>query len=86
MVEAGVDIVEIGLPYSDPLMDGPTIQAAVAAVPGQRVEPGRRAGAPSSAVAETGAPTLVMTYWNPIERIGVRGVRRAAGRGRRGRA
>jgi tryptophan synthase alpha chain len=70
MVENGVDIVEIGLPYSDPLMDGPTIQAAV--------EIALRAGtttrdvlATVEAVAATGAPTLVMSYWNPIERYGV---------------
>ncbi len=70
MVEGGVDVVEVGLPYSDPLMDGPTIQAAVDAA--------RQAGTTTgdvlrtvSEVAATGAPALVMTYWNPIERYGV---------------
>jgi tryptophan synthase alpha chain len=70
MVEAGVDIVEVGLPYSDPLMDGPTIQAAVE----QSLRSGtttRDVLATVEAVAATGAPTLVMTYWNPIERYGV---------------
>jgi tryptophan synthase alpha chain len=69
MVDGGVDIVEIGLPYSDPLMDGPTIQEAV--------EGALRAGTTTDdvldtvqAVAATGTPTLVMTYWNPIERFG----------------
>lgn len=69
MVASGVDIVEIGLPYSDPLMDGPTIQAAVhqALTHGSSVA---HVLDTVAAVAATGAPTLVMSYWNPIERIG----------------
>lgn len=70
LVEAGVDVVEVGLPYSDPLMDGPVIQDAVDAA--------LRAGATTrdvlrtvEAVAATGAPTVVMTYWNPVESYGV---------------
>jgi tryptophan synthase alpha chain len=69
MVEAGVDIVEVGLPYSDPLMDGPTVQAAVQ----QSLDGGSSlAGvlATVTEVARTGAPTLIMSYWNPIERVG----------------
>jgi len=75
MVEAGVDIVEVGLPYSDPLMDGPTIQAAVE-VALQHHTSTDDVLASVRAVADTGAPALVMTYWNPILR---RGVRRFAG-------
>ena len=70
MVDAGVDVIEVGLPYSDPLMDGPTIQRAVDAA--------LRAGTTTAAVMRTveavaacGVPTLVMTYWNPVERYGV---------------
>lgn len=70
MVEAGCDAIEIGLPYSDPVMDGPTIQAAAQAAldGGVRTADVLRV---VEAVAETGVPTLVMTYWNPIERYGV---------------
>ena len=82
---AGVDIVEIGLPYSDPLMDGPTIQAAVAAVPGRPDRPSPTCCSTVSASGATGAPTLVMSYWNPIERRGCRRLREGAGRGRRRR-
>lgn len=70
MVESGVDVVEIGLPYSDPLMDGPVIQAAAdqALANGTTTADVLRT---VHAVAQTGAPTLVMSYWNPIERYGV---------------
>lgn len=69
MIEAGVDLVEVGLPYSDPVMDGPTIQAAAEAalVNGTRVDDVFRVVEASAA----GAPTVVMTYWNPVERRGV---------------
>ena len=70
MVSAGVDVVEIGLPYSDTLMDGPVIQEAVhrALEGGVRVTDVLRT---VEAVAATGAPVLVMTYWNPIDHYGV---------------
>jgi tryptophan synthase alpha chain len=70
MVAAGVDVVEVGLPYSDPLMDGPTIVAAVDAA----LAAGVRTADVLRTVAEVApsAPTVVMTYWNPVERYGVR--------------
>lgn len=70
MVAAGCDVIEIGLPYSDPVMDGPTIQAAAQ----QALDNGVRTRdvlRTVEAVAATGVPTLVMTYWNPIEKYGV---------------
>ena len=70
MIDAGVDAVEVGLPYSDPVMDGPVIQRA-----SQRaLEAGVRTRdvlATVEAVASAGVPVLVMTYWNPVERYGV---------------
>ena len=70
MVQAGCDVIEVGLPYSDPVMDGPTIQAAAqrALEGGVRTTDVLRT---VEAVAATGVPTLVMTYWNPVERYGV---------------
>jgi tryptophan synthase alpha chain len=70
MVDSGCDVIEVGLPYSDPVMDGPTIQAAAQ----QALEGGIRTRdvlRTVEAVAATGAPTVVMTYWNPVERYGV---------------
>jgi tryptophan synthase alpha chain len=70
MARSGVDILEIGLPYSDPLIDGPVIQEAVhrALEAGVRVTDVLRT---VEAVSAAGVPALVMTYWNPIEHYGV---------------
>lgn len=70
MVQHGVDIVEIGLPYSDPVMDGPVIQqAALSAIEaGERI---RGVFDAVEAVAAAGAVPLVMSYWNLIFHYGV---------------
>jgi tryptophan synthase alpha chain len=70
MAGSGVDILEIGLPYSDPLMDGPVIQEAVhrALEGGVHVADVLRT---VEAVAAAGVAVQVMTYWNPIDRYGV---------------
>jgi tryptophan synthase alpha chain len=69
-VEAGADAIEIGVPYSDPGIDGPVIQEAVdvAVRAGVGIRDVLRA---VEAVAAAGAVPVVMTYWNPIERYGV---------------
>jgi len=70
LVEGGVDAVEVGLPYSDPVLEGPTIARSH--------DVALRAGSTTAhvlrtveAVAATGVATVVMTYWNPIEQYGV---------------
>jgi tryptophan synthase alpha chain len=71
MAEAGADGFEVGIPYADPLMDGPTIQAA-----GERaLAAGSGVGVSlrilADVVAETGKPTVIMTYVNPVLRMGI---------------
>ncbi len=70
MAAAGVDVIEVELPYSDPVMDGPVIQRAseIALAGGVRTRDVLRT---IEAVAEVGVPVVLMTYWNPIERYGV---------------
>ncbi len=70
MARAGADIVELGLPYSDPLIDGPVIQEAVhrALEGGVHVTDVLRT---VEAVSAAGVPVLVMTYWNPVDHYGV---------------
>ncbi|GAA5015900.1 tryptophan synthase subunit alpha [Terrabacter aeriphilus] len=70
LVDSGVDIVEIGVPYSDPVMDGPVIQDAAV----RALENGVHLTDIFTAAREVsgaGAGALVMTYWNPVMRYGV---------------
>lgn len=70
MVESGCDIVEVGLPYSDPGMDGPTIAKATetALRGGVRIRDTLRT---VEAVTRAGGRAVVMTYWNPVLRYGI---------------
>jgi tryptophan synthase alpha chain len=65
----GVDLVEVGMPYSDPMMDGVTIQRAGTKALERGVRT-RDAFAAVETVASRGVPAVVMTYWNLIERYG----------------
>jgi tryptophan synthase alpha chain len=66
---AGVDLVEVGLPYSDPMMDGVTIQRAGTRALERGVRT-RDAFAAVEAVAQAGTAAVVMTYWNLVEHYG----------------
>src|SRR6476661_9100481 len=70
LVESGCDLIEVGVPYSDPGMDGPTIATAseVALRGGVRVRDTLTA---VEAISAAGGRAVVMTYWNPVLRYGV---------------
>ena len=71
MLNSGADIVEVGLPYSDPVLDGPVVQAAddIALRGGVRIADVIRTV--REVYQATGKPVLVMSYWNPINKYGV---------------
>jgi len=70
LAESGCDIVEVGVPYSDPGMDGPVIATATEAAlaRGVRVRDTLRA---VEAISAAGGNAVVMAYWNPMLRYGV---------------
>lgn len=71
MARNGADLIEIGIPYSDPVMDGPVIQAATT----EAIANGFRVASVFDVVQgiteATDVAVLVMTYWNPVVRMGV---------------
>jgi tryptophan synthase alpha chain len=68
MVDGGIDAIEVGVPYTDPGMDGPVIQVAVDAA----LRAGSRVAHVFDAVRAVSVhvPTVVMGYWNPVEKYG----------------
>jgi tryptophan synthase alpha chain len=70
LVESGCDVIEVGMPYSDPGMDGPTIATATEAAlrGGVRVRDSLTA---VEAISAAGGRAVVMTYWNLVLRYGI---------------
>jgi len=71
LVDGGCDVLEIGLPYSDPVMDGVTIQRATEIARAGGLRTRDVLSTVEKVAAYSDVPVLVMTYWNPIERYGV---------------
>lgn len=72
MIEGGVEILELGIPYSDPIMDGPVIQKATEVARANGFKLRDTFAVIKSLREKTDVPILVMTYWNPVIRIGLR--------------
>lgn len=71
MCENGVDVLELGVPYSDPVMDGPVIQEATLTALGEGFKLKHVFDAVKQITDRVDTPVLVMTYWNPVIQYGV---------------
>jgi tryptophan synthase alpha chain len=78
--EAGADVIEVGIPFSDPLADGPVIQAASSRALARGATPPRVLDAVVSVRGRLRVPVVALTYWNPVLQFGgsVRAFARAA--------
>ena len=70
LAEGGADVIEIGIPFSDPVADGPTIQAAGVRALRAGTTPETVLRIAAAVKRETGAPLVLMGYYNPIVRFG----------------
>lgn len=70
LVENGADVLELGIPYSDPVMDGPVIQQATTEVLARGFRVSEVFDIVKAVTDATGAAVLVMTYYNIIDRMG----------------
>lgn len=71
VLDEGADVLEFGLPYSDPVMDGPVIQAATVAALEAGFTPSDVFEAVRQVTERTGKPVVIMTYWNLVMQYGI---------------
>jgi tryptophan synthase alpha chain len=71
LIKGGVDILELGLPFSDPIADGPTIQAASVRALDAGTTPRRVLELAAQIKREHSTPLVVMTYYNPVFHMGL---------------
>jgi tryptophan synthase alpha chain len=70
LIKGGVDILELGLPFSDPIADGPTIQEASVRALAAGTTPMKVLKTAQQIKSKHDVPIVVMTYYNPVFRIG----------------
>ena len=81
MADAGADVIELGVPFSDPMADGPVIQKAGERALARGIGlPQVLAMVPQFRGADARTPVVLMGYANPIERYGIERVRGRCGR------
>jgi tryptophan synthase alpha chain len=71
LAENGVDVIELGPPYSDPVMDGIVIQEATQAALAGGFRMRDTFTAVKAITSRVDVPVLVMTYWNPVVQYGI---------------
>jgi len=71
LIKGGVDVLELGLPFSDPIADGPTIQAASVRALAAGTTPAKVLKIAKQIRQSHDVPIVVMTYYNPVFRIGL---------------
>jgi len=71
LITGGVDVLELGLPFSDPIADGPTIQAASTRALAAGTTPKKVLQIAKKIRSRHNMPIVIMTYYNPVFRMGL---------------
>ena len=71
LIKGGVDVLELGLPFSDPIADGPTIQAAGIRALAAGTTPSKVLDIAKEIRQSHDVPIVIMTYYNPVFRMGL---------------
>ncbi|MBS7250645.1 MAG: tryptophan synthase subunit alpha [Candidatus Freyarchaeota archaeon] len=72
LIQGGADIVELGIPFSDPIADGPTIQSAAAKALQAGTTPRKVLEIAEKIRQRNKTPLVILTYYNPIYRMGIK--------------